>query len=122
MRRFTEAMDLLQTHNIRTEKTDYGFRIRLTDTPERHWADCGMDNDSSISMSVSVNEVPPTLWFFRVDFLEMAHLLVSAFAKAGGASANRADLADALRKHNAEYDDTELNRMTDVFLAGIEDD
>ena len=63
MRRIAEAMDLLHAHNIGAEKTDYGFRIRLANAPDRLWADCGMDNDSSISMSVSVDDGPVTLSF-----------------------------------------------------------
>ena len=122
MRRFAEALDLLHAHGIGAEKTDYGFRIRLADAPERYWADCGMDNDSSISMSVSVDEDQPTIWFFRVDYLEMAELLVTAFADASGTQASRAELADALTKHDAVYDETELTRMTEVFLSEIEDD
>lgn len=122
MRRFDEAMDLLHAHGIRAEKTDYGFRIRLDYAPEAHWADCGMDNDSSISMSVAVDEDPPTIWFFRVDFLEMAELLVAAFAEAGGKAATRAALAYALRRHDVGYDETALTQMIEAFLSELEDD
>lgn len=121
MRRLDEAMDLLYAHGIGAQKTDYGFRIRLEGAPEALWANCGMDNDSSISMSVVVDDYPPTIWFFRVDFMEMAELLVAAFAEAGGEGATRAALTSALRKRDADYDETALTQMTESFLGELED-
>jgi len=46
----------------------------------------------------------------------MAELLVAAFAEAGGKLASRAELADALRKRDIDYDATVLTRMTDMLL------
>lgn len=116
------AIGVLEAASIPVEATDYGFRIRLSEAPARGFAECGMDNDSSISMSIETDEMPPAIWFFRKDYLEMAQFLVASFDAAGGETASRAELVAALRRLDQDYDDTDLIKMTDAFLGQFEDD
>jgi hypothetical protein len=116
------AVALLNAASVPAEVTDYGFRVRLPDAPARAFADCGMDNDSSISMSIDTDEMPPAIWFFRRDYLEMAEFLVASFSAAGGETASRAELVAAMRQIDQDYDDTDLIKMTEAFLGEIEDE
>lgn len=116
------AIALLKAASVPAEATNYGFRVRLADAPARAFAECGMDNDSSISMSIESDEMPPVIWFFRKDYLEMAQFLVASFDAAGVETASRAELVAALRRLDQDYDDTDLIKMTDAFLGEIEDD
>lgn len=116
------AIALLRSASIQVEVTDYGFRISHFELNGRAFAECGLDNDSSISLSVTTEESPPVIWFFRKDFKEMAELLVASYDAAGGPAASRAELVAAMRRLDQDYDDTELNRMTEAFLREIEDE
>lgn len=122
MTKCERAIALLMAASVPAEATSYGFRIRLSEAPARGFAECGMDNDSSISMSIETDEMPPTIWFFRKDFLEMAQFLVASFDAVGGETASRAELVAALRRIDQDYDDTDLIKMTDAFLGEIEND
>lgn len=116
------AVAKLKQAGILAKMTDYGFRIYLPEDPDRLYADCGMDNDSSISMSVSVDETPPVAWFFRKDFQEMTDFIISAYAATNMQNPSRTAMITSLRKLDRSYDDTELRKMTEAFLAELEDD
>lgn len=116
------AISLLEAASIPVEATDYGFRIRLPEAPVRNLAECGVDNDSSISISIDTDETPPAIWFFRKSYLEMAEFLVASFGAVGGHAASRAEIVDALRRLDQDYDEKELKKMTDAFLGEIEDE
>ncbi|MEZ5986135.1 MAG: hypothetical protein R3B94_09305 [Hyphomonas sp.] len=73
-------------------------------------------------MSIDTDEMPPAIWFFRKDYLEMAELVIEAFKAAGGVHAVRADIVAALRRIDVDYDDTDLRRMTEAFLGELEDE
>ena len=122
MTKCERAIVSMKAASVPAEATDYGFRIRLSEAPARGFAECGMDNDSSISLSIETDEMPPAIWFFRKDYLEMAQFLVASFAAAGGETASRAELVAALRRLDQDYDDTDLIKMTDAFLDDIEND
>ena len=116
------AVALLKGASIQVEVTDYGFRISHAEHSERAFAECGLDNDSSISLSVATEESPPVIWFFRTSFTEMAEFLVASYDAAGGPAASRAVLVAEMRRHDQDYDDTALKLMTEAFLREIEDE
>lgn len=116
------AVAKLKQAGILAKVTDYGFRIYLPEDPDRLYADCGMDNDGSISMSVSVDETPPVAWFFRKDFEEMTDFVISAYAATNMQNPSRAVMISALRKLDRSYDDTELRKMTEAFLGKLENE
>lgn len=116
------AVEELCRHNIRAENTDYGFRIAHDDVVDRSFAECGMDNDSSISISLTSEDGPPVSWFFRKDYQEIADLIIAAFEKAGGPEAQPSAIIAAMKTVDKDYDDTELEKMTSAFLAEIENE
>lgn len=116
------AINLLKSHNIPVETRYYGFRILHPDLKDEGFMECGMDNDSSISISVHIEEDPPTAWFFRMNYEEIADLVISAYTASETHNPSRAEIVAAMRKINEQYDNTALNKMTAAFLGEIEDE
>lgn len=116
------AVAYLRRCGVDAVQTDYGFRILHPELSDRIFADCGMDNDSSISLSVNADESPPVIWFFRKEYLEMADFIAQAFAGCGDGAPTRAAIVRAMRALEKTYDDTALREMTAAFLNEFEDD
>ncbi|MEP3890405.1 MAG: hypothetical protein ABJN69_08045 [Hellea sp.] len=112
-----DAISLMRGLAIPVETTPYGFSVKHSALSDQDFAQCGVDNDSSISMSVNVDEDPPVKWFFRMSFLEMAHFIVDAYAATGKAKPARQDIVNAMRVLDDAYDETELDKMTSLFLG-----
>ncbi|WP_321489122.1 hypothetical protein [uncultured Hyphomonas sp.] len=116
------AVAYLRRCGVDAVRTDYGFRILLPEISGRTFADCGMDNDSSISLSVNTDESPPVIWFFRKDYLEMADFIAQAYAGCGDGAPTRAAIVRVMRALEKTYDDTALREMTAAYLDELEDD
>ncbi|WP_065383322.1 hypothetical protein [Hyphomonas sp. ND6WE1B] len=116
------AVAYLRRCGVDAEQTDYGFRILHPELSDRTFADCGMDNDSSISLSVNTDESPPVIWFFRKDYLEMADFIAQAYASCGDAAPTQAAIASAMRAIEKTYDHTALREVTAAFLRELEDE
>ena len=74
---FEEAVELLRSGGINAREEAYGFSVMIDDGSVKLIAECGVDNDLSVSMSVLAQQ-PPAAWFFRKTATEMASLLLSA--------------------------------------------
>lgn len=116
------AVAYLKRCGVEAVQTDYGFRVLHPEFSDRTFADCGMDNDSSISLSVNTDESPPIIWFFRVDFMEMANFIAQAYEHCGDVARTPAAIVSAMRALEKTYDDTALREMTAAFLGELEDD
>ena len=116
------AIAMMTEASIEVEATDYGFPIPHYELNGRAFAECGHDNDSSISLSVTTEDSPPVIWFFRKSFTEMAEFLIASYDAAGSPAVSRAVLVAAMRRLDQDYDDTDLKLMTEAFLREIEDE
>jgi len=119
---FQKVVSHLRSHQVDAEVTDYGFRVWHAELKDHAFMECGMDNDSSISLSVKMDESPPVIWFFRKDIMEMADLIVASYNNACGPSSSRAKITAALRERDNDYDDTDLEKMTRAFLGELDDE
>jgi hypothetical protein len=100
---FYEGIKILQSASIPVAETAYGFSIHhpeLRNSGE-NFAECGIEHDSSVSLSVR-NETPPIAWFFRVNFCEMANFILRAY-KISGNQATRTGLIHTMRDLDKEY-------------------
>lgn len=116
------AVAYLKRCGVEAVQTDYGFRVLYPEFSDRIFADCGVDNDSSISLSVNTEESPPVIWFFRKDYLEMANFIAQAYEHCGDVAPTPAAIVSAMRALEKTYDDTALREMTAAFLGELEDD
>lgn len=105
-----EAFQILQNANIPSKKTAYGFCLQHKEMANNNFAECGVEHDFSISMSVNIAENPPVAWFFRSSFIEMAEFVVAAYSKTGMKDPSRSAIINSMRSIDATYDDTELNK------------
>jgi hypothetical protein len=115
-----KAIKKLRLAGVPVNSTYYGFSLRHVEVGLGNFAECGMDNDSSISLSVNVNEEPTVIWFFRMNFAEMADLIREAYAKAGDSNPSRAAIAMSMKTIDEIYDSGPLETMTQKFLAEFE--
>jgi hypothetical protein len=97
---FLRAVQNLSNAGIDVEATDYGFSARLVDATGELSAECGIEHDWSISMSISA-DAPPTRWVFCTDVDSMASCLISAKAKIE--SGNSKSWLEALAKSKGEF-------------------
>ena len=74
---FPEAVELLRCGGINAREEAYGFSVLIDNSTTKLTAECGVDNDFSVSMSV-LSGHPPAEWFFRKTAAEMASLLLAA--------------------------------------------
>lgn len=109
MRDEKKAIAYLQSHGIAVEERAYGFCLLL----DGDFAECGMDNDSSISISIDLGQ-PPVHWFFRVSFLEMAEFIVKAFEKLCK-KPTREQAYQAMKILDQNYDASALDAKTEIF-------
>lgn len=116
-----KAISLLRVDGIPVEPQAYGFSLQHEELEKGNFAECGRDNDNSISLSVHVDESPPTVWFFRISFVEMAEFIRDAYKAAGLSNPSRNKIISAMRRIDTSYDDTNLDALTTAFLSGIED-
>jgi hypothetical protein len=87
------AIDALASDGLRIQAKPYGFSLILDDGSNSISAECGMDNDFSISLAVTTPEAAPARicaslkpgdahrrveWFFRATPMEMANHLITA--------------------------------------------
>lgn len=117
-----QAITLMTNQGIPVTATHYGFSLQHAELAGGDFAQCGMDNDSSISMSVTVDETPTVKWFFRISYIEMAELIIGAYSAARSLDASRKDIARFLDALDKQYDDGPLHLMTAEFLGDIEGD
>ncbi len=107
-----EAVSILQRANIPSKETTYGFSLQHKEITDNNFAECGVEHDFSISMSVNIAEKPPVAWFFRLSFIEMAKFVVAAYKKTKEIEPSRSDIINSMRIIDEEYDDTELTKRT----------
>lgn len=115
-----KAIILLRDNGMPVEPQAYGFSLQHEGLEKGNFAECGMDNDSSISMSVHVDEDPPTVWFFRISFVEMAEFIRDAYMATGQSNPSGRKIISAMRRLDTSYDDTKLEELTTAFLSDIE--
>lgn len=116
------AIILLRNSGIPVEKQAYGFCLKHKDLTEHDFAQCGMDNDGSISMSVNVDETPPVTWFFRMSFVEMAEFIIDAYDGIKNTKLTRNNIVKSMRELDENYDDTELDRMIAKIMGRLQSD
>jgi len=75
--KFSEAALVLRQNGIEVVDEAFGFSVSGEDAAGKMKAECGIDNDGSVSISVS-SEKLPVAWFFRPTAAEIASLLISA--------------------------------------------
>ena len=114
------AINLLKEAGIKVSKQAYGFSIQHVDSSEHNFGECGMDSDSSITLSLHQDIDTPVVWFARVDFIEMANFIISAYKATTGSSPSRKEIIDSMRQLDKRYDDTELLKMIDQYVSEIE--
>jgi len=112
-----QAIIFLRDADIAVEAQAYGFSLKHSELTDRDFAQCGFDNDSSISLSVNIDEDPPVSWFFRISFVEMAKFIAAAYQATGKPDPSRKNIIKSMRALDKIYDDTELNEMTEQFMA-----
>ncbi|MBN7796961.1 hypothetical protein [Parahaliea mediterranea] len=100
--------------------TDLGFRVLHPQFSDSVLADCGVNYDRSIFLSVNTDESPPVIRFFRMNYTEMAKFSVQAYARGDGPSGSRNAIIHTMRKLDREYNDTALRQMMAVFLSELE--
>ncbi len=115
-----QAISLLRGNSVPVEERAYGFSLQHHELADCDFAQCGFDNDSSISLSVDINEDPPVQWFFRISFTEMAEFIVATYQATKQPTPSRKDIVKSMRALDKDYDDRELDKMTEQFLAKID--
>lgn len=117
-----EAIRRLRELGVPVQEQAFGFSLEHPDWPDkRHrFADCGCDNDCSISLSVSADELPPVVWFFRFDLVEMVDLIAAAYRQAGDGATSTALLA-SFRAEDSGYDYDALERRLDQWQREFDD-
>lgn len=114
----TDAIELLQDNGIPVEEKPYGFCLTHAGDD---FAQCGIDNDSSTSISVDLGQ-PPAHWFFRVSYLEMAELIVASSQGIQAETPTKEDILQSMQAIDKDYDTAALDAMTAKFLQEIESD
>lgn len=114
----TDAIKLLQGHGIPVEEKAYGFCLTHAGDD---FAQCGIDNDSSTSISVDLGQ-PPVQWFFRISFLEMAEFIAAAYLATQAETPTKEDILRCMQSLDKGYDAAALDAMTAKFLHEIEGD
>jgi hypothetical protein len=117
-----EAIRKLRELGVPVQEQAFGFSLQHSDWPDqrRRFADCGCEHDSSISLSVSADELPPVVWFFRFDMLEMVDFISSAYRRAGD-GANSTALLTAFREEDSLYDHDALERRLEQWQRDFDD-
>ena len=83
-------------------------------------AECGCDNDCSISLSIHADELQPVVSFFRFDLLEIVDLIAAAYRQAGDAATSTSLLA-AFRAEDSRYDHDSLERRLEQWRRDFDD-
>ena len=111
-----DAIAAITAAGITVRVQAYGFSVSHPELNERsrNFIECGCEHDSSISMSVFVDELPPVVWFFRFDFLEMALLITESYRRSIP-NASRSDIISQMRCVDSEYNHDELDRRIDKW-------
>ena len=120
MNDYFESIKILQDAAIPVTQTAYGFSLchsTLNDS-DRNFAECGVEHDSSISMSVRDGS-SQAWWFFRIDFREMAYFILSAYKNAGN-QATREDLLHEMKELDKKYNNVELEKHISEYIRKIE--
>jgi len=74
---FKEAVRQLGARGINATDRAYGFSIAEQDADGKIAAECGIENDGSVAMSVR-SETAPVAWFFRPSAAGVVSLLLAA--------------------------------------------
>ncbi|MES2709164.1 MAG: hypothetical protein V4726_21390 [Verrucomicrobiota bacterium] len=117
-----EAIRRLRELGVPVQERAFGFSLEHSDWPDawRRFADCGCEHDFSISLSVSADESPPVVWFFRFDMLEMVDFISSAYRLAADGATSTALLA-AFRADDSRYDHNALERRLEQWQRDFDD-
>lgn len=118
MNNATDAIKLLQDRGIPVEEKAYGFCLTHAGDD---YAQCGIDNDSSTSISIDLGQ-PPVQWFFRVSFLEMAEFIAVAYQATQAETPTKEDILQSMQGLDKRYDAAALDAMTAKFLHEGEGD
>jgi hypothetical protein len=104
---FDHAVMELVKAGIQAKRQAYGFSATLHDGTIE--AQCGIEHDDSISISISIG-MPPVYWFFRPDIPSMVALLINAQNRI---ISNRSKTwLDALEDENDQYNYNILKNLT----------
>jgi hypothetical protein len=97
---FDNAVIELNKAGIQAKRQAYGFSVTLSDERDNLEAQCGVEHNSNISISVSTG-APPVHWFFRSDISAITELLIHAQERI---TSNRSKTwLDALQNENEQY-------------------
>lgn len=117
-----EAIRRLRELGVPVQERAFGFSLEHPDWPDaqRRFADCGCEHDASIGLSVSADELPSVVWFFRFDMLEMADFIAAAYRQAGDGATSAALLA-AFRAEDSRYDHDAFERRLEQWERDFDD-
>lgn len=115
-----DAIAILRNALVPVQEQAYGFSVSHPDVDDedRPFGCCGCEHNWSIGLSVFTKESPPVVWFFRFDFVEMAHFIADAYANCSSNPA-REEILKSMRTLDAEYDEDELQSRIEEWCRAM---
>jgi len=115
------AIGFLLDEGILVSEQSYGFNLLHDELDGSSFAECGMDNDSSITLSMNVNESLEGHFFARLSFIEMAEFIIQVYKQTGKSNPSRNEIGLCAVELDKEYDDTRLNEIVESFKSEMEE-